>query len=150
MSNEELRAQARTSSPQIKVAAGIWVTGMMIIAAVTIIWVVLAFLAGDYYSNSKVVRDAAEAGSGVLSQLSNIRLPSVKYIASRERMSLSLGSHGRYRLTSGKAMTMENQKARRVFNRSSWVPARGPLVARPAKSQILPFCSSTKFWSSFR
>ncbi len=73
MSNEELRTQARTSSPQIKVAAGIWVTGMMIIAAVTIIWVVLAFLAGDYYSNSKVVRDAAEAGSGVLSQLSNIQ-----------------------------------------------------------------------------
>ncbi len=61
MSNEELRAQARTSAPQIKIAAGIWVVGMMIIAAVTIIWVVLAFLAGDYYSNSKVVRDAAEA-----------------------------------------------------------------------------------------
>lgn len=67
-----------------------------------------------------------------------------------ESVSFSLGSHGRYRLTSGMAMTMENQKARRVFNRSSWVPARGPLVARPAESQILPFCSSTKFWSSFR
>ncbi len=32
MSNEELRAQAQTSAPQIKIAAGIWVTGMMIIA----------------------------------------------------------------------------------------------------------------------
>ncbi len=73
MSNEELRAQARTSAPQIKIAAGIWVVGMMIIAAVTIVWVVLAFLAGDYYSNSKAVRDAAEPGSGVLSQLSNIQ-----------------------------------------------------------------------------
>ncbi len=72
MSNEELRTQARTSSPQIKVAAGIWVTGMMIIAAVTIIWVVLAVVANDYYSNSKAVRDAAEAGSGVLAQLRNI------------------------------------------------------------------------------
>ncbi len=73
MSNEELRAQARTSAPQIKVAAGIWVIGMMIIAAVTIIWVVLAVVANDYYSNSKAVRDAAEAGSGVLSQLSSIQ-----------------------------------------------------------------------------
>ena len=73
MSNEELRAQARTSAPQIKIAAGIWAAGMMIIAVVTIVGVVLAFLAGDYYSNSKAVRDAAEAGSGVLSQLSNIQ-----------------------------------------------------------------------------
>ncbi len=73
MSNEELRAQARTSAPQIKIAAGIWVTGMMIIAAVTIIWVVLAVVSNDYYSNSKAVRDAAEIGSGVLSQLSSIQ-----------------------------------------------------------------------------
>ena len=73
MSNEELRAQARTSAPLIKIAAGIWVTGMMIIAAVTIIWVVLAVVSNDYYSNSKAVRDAAEAGSGVLSQLSSIQ-----------------------------------------------------------------------------
>ncbi len=73
MSNEELRAQARTSAPQIKVAAGIWVIGMMIIAAVTIIWVVLAVVADDYYSNSKAVRDAAETRSGVLSQLSSLQ-----------------------------------------------------------------------------
>jgi len=73
VSNEELRAQARTSAPLIKIAAGIWVTGMMIIAAVTIIWVVLAVVSNDYYSNSKAVRDAAEAGSGVLSQLSSIQ-----------------------------------------------------------------------------
>ncbi len=73
MSNDELRTQARTSAPQIKIAAGIWVAGMMVIAAVTIVWVVLAFLAGDYYSNSKAVRDAAAAGSGVLSQLGNVQ-----------------------------------------------------------------------------
>ncbi len=73
MSNEELRAQARITAPQIKIAMGIWVAGMMIIAAVTIIWVVLAVVANDYYSNSKAVRDAAEAGSGVLSQLSSIQ-----------------------------------------------------------------------------
>ncbi len=73
MSNEELRAQARRSAPQIKIAVGIWIGGMMIIVAITVIWVVLAALAGDYYSNSKAVRDAAEPGSGVLSQLSNIQ-----------------------------------------------------------------------------
>ena len=71
--NEELRAQAKRTAPQIKVAAGLWVLGMMVIAAVTVTWVVLAVVAGDYYSNSKAVRDAAEAGSGVLSQLSNIQ-----------------------------------------------------------------------------
>ncbi len=73
VSNEELRAQARRSAPQIKIAAGIWIAGMMIIAAITVIWIVLASVAGDYYSNTKAVRDAAEAGSGVLSQLSNIQ-----------------------------------------------------------------------------
>ena len=73
MSNEELRAQARQSAPQIKIAAGIWIVGMMIIGAITIIWVILAVVASDYYSNSKAVRDAAEAGSGVLTQLSNIQ-----------------------------------------------------------------------------
>ena len=73
MSNEELRAQARITAPQIKIAMGIWVAGMMIIVAITVIWVVLAVVASDYYSNSKAVRDAAEAGSPVLSQLSIIQ-----------------------------------------------------------------------------
>ena len=72
MSNEELRAQAKRTAPQIKVAAGLWVLGMMIIAAATVTWVVLAVVAGDYFSNSKAVRDAAEAGSAVLSDLQNI------------------------------------------------------------------------------
>ena len=71
--NDELRAQSRQSAPQIKIAAGIWIGGMMIIVAITVIWVVMAGLAGDYYSNSKAVRDAAEAGSPVLSQLSIIQ-----------------------------------------------------------------------------
>ena len=66
MSNEELRLQARRTAPQIKIAAGIWVIGMMIAMAVSVIWVVLAVLAGDYYSNSKLIRDTAEAGSGLL------------------------------------------------------------------------------------
>ncbi len=71
--NEDLRTQAGQSAPQIKIAAGIWIGGMMIIVAITVIWIVLAGLAGDYYSNSKAIRDAAEAGSPVLSQLSNIQ-----------------------------------------------------------------------------
>ena len=73
MSNEDLRAQARKTAPQIKIAMGIWAAGMMIIVAITVIWVVLAVVANDYYSNSKAVRDAAEAGSGVLLQLSSVQ-----------------------------------------------------------------------------
>ena len=72
VSNQELRAQAKRTAPQIKVAAGLWVLGMMIIAAATVAWVVLAVVAGDYYSNSKAVRDAAVAGSALLSDLQNI------------------------------------------------------------------------------
>lgn len=73
MSNEELRMQARRTAPQIKIAAGIWVTAAMIIMVASVIWVVLAVQAGDYYSSSKVVRDSAEAGSGLLSQLATIQ-----------------------------------------------------------------------------
>ena len=72
-SNDELRTQAQQSAPQIKIAAGIWIAGMMIIALITVVWVVLAVWANDYYSESKAVRDAAVAGSGVLSDLSNIQ-----------------------------------------------------------------------------
>ena len=47
---------------------------MMTIMAVTVIWVVLAVAwASDYYSISKVARDAAAAGSGVLATLANIQ-----------------------------------------------------------------------------
>ena len=73
MSNDELRLQARNTAPQIKIAEGIWVIGMMIVMAASVTWVVLAVLAGDYYSNSKLVRDAAGAGSGLLSQLATIQ-----------------------------------------------------------------------------
>ncbi len=73
MSNEDLRIQSRKTAPQIKIAGGIWVTGMMIIVAASIIWIVLAVIAADYYGSSKAVRDAAEAGSGLLSQLATIQ-----------------------------------------------------------------------------
>ena len=73
MSNDELRLEAQSTSPLIKIAGGIWGTGMMIIMVASIIWIVLAVLAGDYYSNNKVVGDTAEVGSGLLSQLGTIQ-----------------------------------------------------------------------------
>lgn len=72
MSNEELTEQDSQTSPQIKVAAGLWFLGVVIIAAVTVTWVVLAVLVGDYYSNTKAVRDSAAAGSALISDLQNI------------------------------------------------------------------------------
>ena len=72
MSNEELRAQARTTAPHIKIAGGLWVLGMMIVMIAAVTWIVLAVMAGDYYSNAKAFRDAALAGSGNLSQLGSI------------------------------------------------------------------------------
>ena len=74
MSNNdnELRAQARRTSPQIKIAAGLWVVGIMIIMVITVTWIFLAVTAGDYYGHSKAVRDAAEAGSAVLADLGTI------------------------------------------------------------------------------
>ena len=71
-SNEELRAQASTSSSVIKVAGVLWFAAFMIVMIASIAFLVAASTAGDYYANSKAVRDAAEAGSAVLSQLGSI------------------------------------------------------------------------------
>ena len=74
MNNQELRAQARRTAPQIKIAGGLWVLGMMMIIAATITWVVVSVAwASDYYSFSKAVRDGAASGSGVLATLANIQ-----------------------------------------------------------------------------
>ena len=72
MSNAQLRAQARESAPYIKVAGLLWVVAAMIVMVAAVIWVVLAVMSGDYYTNSKAVRDAAVAGSGILSQQGSI------------------------------------------------------------------------------
>ncbi|MCH7787611.1 MAG: hypothetical protein IIC22_08885 [Chloroflexi bacterium] len=72
MSNEELRAQAQTTSPYIKIAGGLWVAAFMIIMVAAIAWITLAVMTGDFFSNSKAIRDAAEAGSGILSQQGSI------------------------------------------------------------------------------
>lgn len=73
MDDNELRAQARRTSPHIQIAGGLWILGMMTIAAITVTWIILAVTAGDYFGNSKAVRDAAEAGSAVLADLGTIQ-----------------------------------------------------------------------------
>ena len=44
----------------------------MIIMVAAIAWITLAAMTGDFFSNSKAIRDAAEAGSGLLSQQGSI------------------------------------------------------------------------------
>jgi hypothetical protein len=66
-------AQARGTTPHIKIAAGLWVVGLMAIMAATISWVVVSGWASDYYGVSKATRDAALAGSAVLSDLQNLQ-----------------------------------------------------------------------------
>ena len=70
MSNEELRSQAQTGSSFIKIAGALWFMAFMIVMVAAVTWVVLAVMAGDYFTNSKAVRDADEAG--ILSQLGSI------------------------------------------------------------------------------
>ncbi|MCH8185074.1 MAG: hypothetical protein IH862_03095 [Chloroflexi bacterium] len=72
MSSEELRAQAQTASSQIMIAGALWLVAFMIIMVAAVTWIVLAVMAGDYFTNAKAVRDAAEAGSGLLSQQGSI------------------------------------------------------------------------------
>ena len=72
MSNAELRNQAHTSAPYIRIAGVMWGGAAVIVMVAAVTWLVLAVMAGDYYVNSKAVRDAAEAGSGVLSQQGSI------------------------------------------------------------------------------
>ena len=72
MSNEKLRAQANRSSGLIRVGGGLWAVGIMIVMFAAITWITLAVMAGDFFANSKEVRDAAAAASGVLSQQGSI------------------------------------------------------------------------------
>ena len=72
MNSEELRTQAQASSPQIVIAAVLWVVAMTIIMVAAVTLIVLAVMTGDYFTNSKGVRDAAEAGSGILSQQGSV------------------------------------------------------------------------------
>ena len=73
MSNEELRTHVHQPTPQIKIAAGIWILGMMMIVTITIMWLLTALWAETLYEYTKSARDAAGPGSQVLSKLGNIR-----------------------------------------------------------------------------
>ncbi len=70
MSSEELRAQAQTASSQIMIAGALWLLAFMIIMIAAVTWIVLAVMAGDFFTNAKAVRDADEAG--ILSQQGSI------------------------------------------------------------------------------
>ena len=72
MSNEELRSQAQTGSSHIKIAGVLWVMAFMIVMVAAVAWVVLAVMTGDLFTNTKAARDAAEAGTGLLSQQGSI------------------------------------------------------------------------------
>ncbi len=65
-----LRIQARASSPQIMIAGALWLVAFMIIMIAAVTWIVLAVMAGDFFTNAKAVRDADQAG--ILSQQGSI------------------------------------------------------------------------------
>ena len=71
-SKDALKAQAQGSAPQIRIAGLIWLISAMIVMAAAGTWLALAVMTGDYLGNGKAVRDAAEAGSGLLSQQGSI------------------------------------------------------------------------------
>lgn len=79
MTGQAEAGAAPTSNPapegegsNIKVAAGLWLVGMLIVLIAAATWIVLAAVASDYYSISKAARDAAQAGPGTLSQLGTL------------------------------------------------------------------------------
>ncbi|MEE8472691.1 MAG: hypothetical protein V3S82_05945 [Dehalococcoidia bacterium] len=59
-------AQTRRPSSHLKIASVLWIVAFMVVMVASILWIVLSVMTGDYLSNSKAVRDAAEAGSTVL------------------------------------------------------------------------------------
>ena len=71
-SNEDLQAEASKGSSFIKIAGLLWVMAMMVIMIASIAWITLAVMTGDFFTNAKSVRGAAEAGSGLLSQQGSI------------------------------------------------------------------------------
>ena len=72
MNSEELRAQAQRTAPHIRIAGALWAVAFMTTMVAAVIWIVLAVMTGDHFTSSKAVRDAAEAGSGLLAQQGSI------------------------------------------------------------------------------
>ena len=74
MNNQELKKQAQTSAPQIKIAGGLWVMAMTSVLVATVTWLVISVAwTNDYYALSKGARDGAEAGSALLANLASIQ-----------------------------------------------------------------------------
>ena len=74
MNNQELKKQAQTSAPKIKIAGGLWVMSMMILLVAAVTWLVISVAwTNDYYAYSKGARDGAEAGSALLANLASIQ-----------------------------------------------------------------------------
>ena len=74
MNNQELKKQAQTSVPQIKIAGRVWVMAMMIVLVATVTWLVISVAwTNAYYAFSKGARDEAEAGSALLANLASIQ-----------------------------------------------------------------------------
>jgi len=71
---EEMRVQAHDASPHMKIAGALWVIAMMIVMATAVVWIILAIMAGDYFANTKALRDAASTttNTGILSQQGSI------------------------------------------------------------------------------
>lgn len=74
MNNQELKSQAQTSSPQIKIAGGLWLLAMMVVMVATIASLVISVAwTNDYFAFSKGARDGAAAGSVLLGNLASIQ-----------------------------------------------------------------------------
>jgi len=66
------RAMPEGEGANIKIAASLWLLGMLIVLTAVATWMVLAEIASAYHSIPKAVREAAQAGSGTLSHLGTI------------------------------------------------------------------------------
>ncbi|MEE9198407.1 MAG: hypothetical protein V3U26_01270, partial [Dehalococcoidia bacterium] len=71
-STERMEAEANRTPIQLLVASFLVLTGVSLIIATLVLWVVLADKAADYYAYERAVRDSATAGSDILSQQSTL------------------------------------------------------------------------------
>ncbi len=69
---EDLKAEAGKPHRRVYIALALILTGLMIEMAALLIGAILGVQAGDYYSNTKAVRDAAPAGSRLLADIGGI------------------------------------------------------------------------------
>lgn len=73
MTLEQLGRRARGLHPGVRLVLALLAAGVMIEMLALAVGIGLAISVGDHFAHSKAFRDAAEAGSGTLSQLGTIR-----------------------------------------------------------------------------